>query len=414
MRAQGRGAAGRRSGLSGRMQVWGQTVVLVGLLGVCWLLVYGAGGTQTAFPHVFYLPILLAASAFGVVGGVTVGVVAMLLCGPVMPLDVAGSEPQQLTNWLVRGGFFTAVGGLAGASTVSLRRTFEARLTRQLHRELDLALSEGADGPDIEAEAAVEGDAWELWVRRALAEQSFRPVFQPIYALDDGRLLAVEALTRFDTQPSFAPDVWFVKAGEVGLGVELELAAIKAALETSGDLPATVALSVNASPAVLADERLLALLDWHAGRRLIVEVTEHAVVDDYPQLTAALAQLRARGVELAVDDAGAGFASLRHIVRLQPEYIKLDPSLTQDLGDDPVRRPLADCLVLFAHRTDSQLIVEGIETAEDLATWRSLGAHGAQGYLLGRPGPLPTDEPNEVLASPGVDPASHRILRAGR
>ena len=384
----------RRGQLLTQLPAWAQVLVVASLLAACWLVVYGAGGTRTALPHVFYLPIVLAALPFGVAGGLAAGVAAAVLCGPLMPLDVATGESQQLVNWLIRGGFFTAVGGLAGTSTVSLRRSFQAGLSRRLQRELDLVT---ADGP-IEDEGG-----WELRVRRVLDGGGLRVVFQPMFTLDDGRLFAVEALARFDAEPHHRPDVWFARAAQVGLGVELELAAIAAALETSTELPAPVALSFNASPGTLADERLLRLLDRHAGRQLIAEVTEHAVVDDYRHLETCLAALRSRGVRLAVDDAGAGFASLRHIVRLQPDYIKLDPSLTQNLGDDPVRRPLADCLVQFALRTDSAILVEGIETAADLATWRDLGAHAAQGYLLGRPAPLPAAPQAEVLQPAASD-----------
>jgi EAL domain-containing protein (putative c-di-GMP-specific phosphodiesterase class I) len=373
---------------------WAHTVaVTVSLVG-CWLLVHGAGGTHTAFPHVFYLPIVVAGLRFGVPGGFVAGAVATLLCGPLMPVDVAAGQSQETANWLVRGGFFVTIGTLVGTSTVSVRRSFQADLRRQLEHELDLATAEVEDPGD---------DRWELRVRRVLHERAFRPVFQPIYRLDDGRLVAVEALTRFDAEPIHPPDVWFANAAQAGLGVELELAAIEAALEASGELPPEVALSFNTSPATLADERLLRLLDWHAGRRLIAEVTEHAIIDDYHHLDTVLTALRDRGVRLAVDDAGAGFASLRHIVRLQPDYIKLDPSLTQDLGDDPVRRPLADCLVQFAYRTDSAIIAEGIETAGDLATWQDLGAHAAQGYLLGHPAPLPASPRTDALPRARAD-----------
>ena len=393
-----------RGQLLTRLPAWAQTLVVALLLAVCWLLVYGAGGTRTAFPHVFYLPIVLAALPFGVAGGLAAGVAAAALCGPLMPLDVATGESQQLVNWLIRGGFFTTVGGLAGTSTVSLRRSFQAGLSRQLQRELDLVTAEGP----IEDEGG-----WQLRVRRVLDGGRFRVVFQPIFTLDDGRLFAVEALARFDAEPRQRPDLWFARAAQVGLGVELELAAIEAALEASTELPTQVALSFNASPGTLADGRLLRLLDRHAGRQLIAEVTEHAVVDDYRHLETCLAALRSRGVRVAVDDAGAGFASLRHIVRLQPDYIKLDPSLTQNLGDDPVRRPLADCLVQFALRTGSAILVEGIETAADLATWQDLGAHAAQGYLLGQPGPLPAAPRAEALLQAGSDQLRLRSIAAG-
>lgn len=376
--------------LSGRRDIWNHRfqqlpawlhlLLVVVLLAGCWAMVYSAGGTRTAWPHVFYIPIVIAALPFGIRGGIAAGIGAMLLCGPVMPLDVAAGENQQLVNWLIRGGFFVTVGGLAGASSSSLRRSFEAGLSQQLQTELELATAPDQD----------HGPGWELRVRQMLDRDDFHPVFQPIYALNDGRLLAVEALTRFVTDPAYTPDVWFAEAAAVGLGVELELVTAKAALEASHDLDPQVALTLNTSPALLADPRLGHLLDWHDGRTLVVEVTEHAVVDDYQQLADALDLLRRRGIRVAVDDAGAGFASFRHIVRLQPDFIKLDPSLTQNLRNDPIRRPLAEALLRFAEQTGSQIIVEGIETPADLAIWEDLGAHAAQGYLLGRPGPLPT------------------------
>jgi EAL domain-containing protein (putative c-di-GMP-specific phosphodiesterase class I) len=370
----------------------GAQIALISLaLLACWALVYAAGGTRTAFPHVFYIPIVAAALPFGVRGGVVVGVAAMLLAGPVMPLDVATGESQAAANWLVRGGFFIAVGALAGTSTASLRRSFRAGLTRHLSTELELATPQ--DDP-------TSAPAWDIQIRRALDVGGFATVYQPIYALADGRLIAVEALTRFETDPSPRPDDWFAHAWSIGLGVDLEIAAIAAALATGADLPPDVALSFNASPSTLCDERLVELLDATEPRPLIVEVTEHAVVDDYRQLDDAMVSLRRRGVRLAVDDAGAGFASLRHIVRLQPELIKLDPSLTQNLRDDPVRGPLADCLIEFARRTGSAIIAEGIETPADLATWRDLGAHAVQGHLLGRPGALPAPAWTGALRRP--------------
>jgi EAL domain-containing protein (putative c-di-GMP-specific phosphodiesterase class I) len=399
----------RRDAWNRRFQglpTWVHTLLVLLLLAGAWAVVYAAGGTRTAWPHVFYIPIIAAALPFGVRGGLAAGVGALLLCGPAMPLDVVAGEAQEAANWLVRGGFFVAVGGLAGASTSSLRRSFASGLSRQLQIELELATAPGHGGDP----------GWELRIRQMLDREDFSPVFQPIFALDDSRLIAVEALTRFDTDPSFTPDVWFTQAAAVGLGVELELATAKAALEAASDLDPDVALTLNASPSVLTDPRLGHLLDWHRDRTVIVEVTEHAIVEDYQQLDDALAALRRRGIQVAVDDAGAGFASFRHIVRLQPEFIKLDPSLTQNLRNDPVRRPLAEALLRFANQTGSRIIAEGIETSADLATWEELGAHAAQGYLLARPGPLPAATGKNTSHRTGdlTDPARASAQRRGQ
>jgi EAL domain-containing protein (putative c-di-GMP-specific phosphodiesterase class I) len=150
-----------------------------------------------------------------------------------------------------------------------------------------------------------------------------------------------------------------------------------------------VALHVNASPALLHDDRLLRLLGQYPDRQVVLEITEHEVVDDYDRLATSLQRLRDTGAKIAVDDVGAGIASLRHIVRIAPDTIKLDISLTQHLRHDPVRRALARALVQFAQDTGTLLVAEGIESEADLVMWRRLGADGGQGYLLARPGPLP-------------------------
>ena len=369
---------------------WLMVVLVAAVFAGCWVLTYTAGGTRTAMPHIFYVPIVLAARPFGVRGGIVAGVIAAVLCGPGMPLDVGTGEPQELLNWATRGAFFVLVGALAGTSTMFARRRFQNELASQLWTEVNASAGHSADASTM--------DGWGSRVRDALESHSFRTVFQPIYRCDGGDLIAVEALTRFDDLPVCPPDEWFARAADVGLGIELELAALDAALTASTDLPAAVALAFNASPALLSDPRLTALLDQHPGRALIAEVTEHAIVDDYHHLARAIAGLRARGVRIAVDDAGAGFASLRHVVRLQPDIIKLDLSLTQNLDDDPVLRPLADCLIQFAHRTDSVIVVEGIETARDLHTWKHLGADAVQGFFLARPGPLPADLRSQAVA----------------
>lgn len=381
-------------------------VLVAGLLVVVWAVVFAAGGTRTAWPHLFYLPVVAAVIPLGRRGGVAAGVAATVLCGPLMPLDVAAGVAQTPENWLVRGLFFVIVGGLAGIAARASTAGFEHDLTVRLAAELDPAMPDDEAGP---ADVAV--------LRELLDDERFTVVFQPIYDLDDGRLLAVEALTRLpDVTPMQSPATWFAQAAEVGLGVDLELATARAALEATAELPGRVALTLNASPACVMDARLAQLLERHAGRHLVVELTEHAVVDDYAALRTALDRLRARGVRVAVDDAGAGFASLQHIVRLAPDIIKLDISLTQHVRDDPVRRALASALVQFAEQTSTQLIAEGVETPADLAIWQNIGAHAVQGYLLGHPAPAPMSlEPCPGLARrPTQRHTTAELVDAGR
>jgi EAL domain-containing protein (putative c-di-GMP-specific phosphodiesterase class I) len=354
-------------------------VVLV--MAVCWTVVYTAGGSRTALSHLFYVPVVLAALPFGIVGGVIAALAAAVLAGAAMPLDVAGGQAQELVTWMTRGGFFVFVGALSGAGSRSLWRGSPDAPDAPVDRrrpEVELAVVE-QPGPD---------PLWRQRVGEVIDDRDFVSMFQPIYALDGGRLLAVEALTRFGRGPRWGPAVWFAEAHRAGLGVELELATLAAALRLDA-VDEAVAVTFNASPQLLLDPRLAGLLEQHAGRELVVEVTEHTIIDDYRQIAESLARLRRRGLRVAVDDAGAGFASLRHIVRLEPDLIKLHPSLTQDLRHDPVRRPLADALIQFADRIGSGIVVEGIETVADLTTWQQLGARAAQGNVLGRPGHPP-------------------------
>lgn len=173
-----------------------------------------------------------------------------------------------------------------------------------------------------------------------------------------------------------------------GYGEDLELAAIRRALASAGGLSPDLYLAVNVSPETVIDPRLGALCAAMPELKLVLEVTEHAQVDDYFALATALGLLRQQGAKLAVDDAGAGFASFRHIIRLQPDVIKLDASLVRDIDLDPMRRSLAESLVAFADQIGSVIMAEGIETDAELDVLRHLGVHFGQGYRLAHPGHL--------------------------
>ena len=226
-------------------------------------------------------------------------------------------------------------------------------------------------------------------IRGVIKGDGLSVVLQPIVELADGRVVAAEALSRFAAEPRRAPDVWFAEAAAAGLGVELELAAIRVALERVDTLPAGVRLSLNVSPAALLTSELVAALADVPGGRLALELTEHAPVADYAALGAALAAHRSRGVQLMIDDAGAGFASLRHVLGLHPDVVKLDLSLTRDIDGDPVRCALAASLVAFAREIGATIVAEGIETRGELETLRALGVTQGQGYYLGLPGAGP-------------------------
>lgn len=225
-------------------------------------------------------------------------------------------------------------------------------------------------------------------IGEALAGDFMSIVYQPIFELDEARLSGFESLTRFSAVPARTPDVWFKEAAEVGRGSELEMKAVEKALLGFEHLPADIYISVNLSPETVTRGDFGDVLKECPISRVVLEVTEHAAVEQYLDLAKALAPLRQRGLRLAVDDAGAGYASFRHILGLQPDLIKLDISLTRDIDKDPARRALASALIHFARETGSAIVAEGVETAAELRVLRALGIANAQGYYLGRPAPL--------------------------
>jgi EAL domain-containing protein (putative c-di-GMP-specific phosphodiesterase class I) len=222
-------------------------------------------------------------------------------------------------------------------------------------------------------------------VTSILTERAFSSVFQPIVELGSRTPAGYEALTRFDD--GTPPDRVFAEAHRVGLGFDLEIAALAAALDASDALPADAWLSLNASPDVILQRSELAGLLREQSRRIVLEITEHVVIDDYKAVRRAVASFGA-SVSLAVDDAGAGFASLRHVVELGPRYLKLDISLVRRVDRDPARQAMIAGLRHFAERVGCVVIAEGIEEPAELKMPRELGVGLGQGYLLGRPEPL--------------------------
>lgn len=228
-------------------------------------------------------------------------------------------------------------------------------------------------------------------VERVIADREFAVVFQPIFDLEGGEAVGVEALARFSALPRRSPDAWIAEAEAVGLLVDLELALAGAALDALGRLPAHTYLAVNVSPETALSERLLGLLEGPNANRIVLEVTEHMPIDDYEGMREALEGPRERGVRFAIDDTGAGFASLRHIVRLEPDFIKLDITLTRGIEGDPVRRALAAALVSFGSQIGAAVVAEGVEGTQQLDVLKSAGIRFVQGFYLGEPGPLPEE-----------------------
>ncbi|MDQ3690893.1 MAG: EAL domain-containing protein [Chloroflexota bacterium] len=274
-------------------------------------------------------------------------------------------------------------GMLCGMSHAS-----EPTLNQRDVRFLSVLASLVAD--EVEAATAVDERQQALHERitEVIREASFEVVFQPIIALRSERAAGYEALSRFSAQPTQPPDAWFTDAAAAGLQVELELATATAAVRQLSKLPPATFMAINCSPATISHPRLRRLLATVDRRRIVLELTEHTQIDDYAALRDSVGLLRRKGVRLAIDDAGAGYSSLRHIVQLAPDLIKVDIGLVRSIHQDPARRALVSSLAQFARETNAQLVAEGIEEQAELETLLSLRVTFGQGYLLGRPSPL--------------------------
>lgn len=212
--------------------------------------------------------------------------------------------------------------------------------------------------------------------------------FQPIVDLRRGVIAGFEALARFPSDPYRSPDQWFAAATRLNVNIALEAAVIERVLRARERLPGNCFLSLNVGPHALIDPRVSAPLR-RAGPLggIVIEVTEQAAVRDYDELHRALAPLRDQGAFVAVDDAGAGYASLAHIAHLRPDFIKIDRALITDLDRDPAKAAIVETLGTFASRIDAWIVAEGIERDGELARLMQLEVPLGQGYRLGRPSP---------------------------
>lgn len=233
--------------------------------------------------------------------------------------------------------------------------------TRELHREIRDRLAQVMDGGLLQT------------------------VYQPIVDMSSGQALALEALTRFPESFGRRTDEWFADATSVGEAAALELAALRQAVRGLTGMPAEVALSVNVSADVVLHPGFVEWLTQVPLDRIVLELTEHEQVADYGPLIAALAPARAAGLRLAVDDAGAGFASMRHTLQLLPELLKLDRSLIRGIDADRNQRALCRAIITFAKTLGTKVVAEGVETAAELLAVRQLGVDYVQGFFLSQP-----------------------------
>ena len=251
-------------------------------------------------------------------------------------------------------------------------------------------------------------------IQQLLEPGAIRPVYQPIVRLSDMEVIGYEGLARFpyaDGLSHMPPDITLAAAGEIGLREDLEVACW-AAMSQAGAPPNGRLLFVNISPDVLGHEGLMALAD-QLPSRLVIEITEQSAVTDYAELRERLKPWVARGASLAVDDTGAGYASLEHVVELRPDFLKLTRSLVADIDKDANRQALLRALMAFAKEVGAGIVAEGVEREEELLVLREAEVDYAQGWLFGKPGaPWPEIPRLEPVAEPALTESG--IKRVGR
>lgn len=229
---------------------------------------------------------------------------------------------------------------------------------------------------------------------RLIADAAVRCAYQPIIDLRTGEAIGFEALTRVDESTGFAdPGELFDAALRCGRLWALELLTRRVCIESiPEDWPDGALLFLNCNPDVVADERLADVFlemvsrsDRLTPERVVLEITERAETPRIQGLAQQVGRLRAAGVQIAIDDLGAGVSGLQQIMELRPHWLKLDSELTAGVEHDPYRQNLLDVLLRFARVSGVRLVAEGVESLEQLDMLMDLGVQHAQGFLIARP-----------------------------
>jgi len=259
----------------------------------------------------------------------------------------------------------------------------EPRAAGMLSAAIDFAAAVSAlIAPDLERQEAL--DEARAALRSHVAPGGFVPHYQPVVDLANDVVVGHEGLTRWSD--GTRPDVRFADANALGIGAEVERATLQALLGAADRSHSDSWLSLNVSARLIEGGALHDLMT-NQGRPIVLEITEHEPVEDYQVLEEAMRAMP--GVRLAVDDAGAGYSSMRHILDLRPDFVKLDITWIRGIDTDPARQALTAGMAGFAAELGCTLVGEGIETAAERDTLLHLGVPLGQGYLLGRPAPAP-------------------------
>lgn len=336
-----------------------------------WLLTYAAGGSRTVFPHLFYVPVVLSAIRFGARGGVAAAVLAGLMSGPFLPADTMTGQSQPLASWLFRLAMFTGMALLL------------AWMTRHSSRSVVTVMNDRRCTSRL---------------RTALERGEITVHYQPILSLPSGQVLGFEALARWEhpRQGLLSPSEFIPAAERTGAITELDRHVMATATRQLAEwcrTDASLWVAVNVSASRFAEDGLVEDVSGvleDAGLspgQLHVEITETAIIRDVPAAATQISALRKMGVKVVVDDFGAGQTSLSYLHQFGIDVIKIDRSfVTKSTTDEGAARLVSGVIRLFA-AIGTEVVGEGISTAEEYVQMQSLGCEVGQGYYLGMPTP---------------------------
>jgi EAL domain-containing protein (putative c-di-GMP-specific phosphodiesterase class I) len=226
-------------------------------------------------------------------------------------------------------------------------------------------------------------------INQVIAAGGPRIVYQPIVSLAGTvTTLGYEALARFEG--NLPPNLWFAAAWQEDYGRELEHVAIENAI--AGFRPELGYLAINATPRALIDSGIRQLLtdaQRNIPLRIVVELSESQTISDYGLVRTVVTELRQIGVTLSIDDLGAGFSSLLHVLELEPESLKIDIRFVSQVPADHRYNAIVAAIVAMAKALNVECIAEGVESIEQANALRILGVSCAQGWHFGKPGALP-------------------------
>jgi EAL domain-containing protein (putative c-di-GMP-specific phosphodiesterase class I)/DNA-binding response OmpR family regulator len=275
------------------------------------------------------------------------------------------------------------IGFFVGLARIDYRP--QIRLERQVYHGMRIAADAVRDAEQQRKKQLTRE------MRDIIRRKRVTTLFQPIVRAKDGSVFGYEVLTRGPAHSSFRnSDMLFGFAREAGLAWALEAISLEGALKRLKQVDFSdrkFLLNLEAEMFGESEFRIHEVVSFFAENRghFVLEITERAAIDDYAVFRGFLDEFRAKGIEVAIDDAGSGYASLEAIAALSPDYLKITKSLVSALSTEPIKQDLVKMLVDLAGKIGAKTIAEGIETREEYEACRDVGIDLIQGYYFAHP-----------------------------